>query len=964
MPLHAQIPNLNQRTNFFISQDSYNLIWISSLNGVYLYNGKEVRIFNSLNSNLRGENIQSYFYEDCNKNIWFSSLNALHIYDREADSLRYFELREQSDNLITSGYQVFGNYENTIFIYSNSTLFLFDINTETVYNSWFLPNWNIESLKIAPANFGVTLFISTGHKLLKVEIPNLLNKSISVSMILSNVTIRGLSLTNNYDLLFNDYRNKCLLRYSNQNQMIDTIVQSKNIINSFASYDNQLVYEDGLDLRHLDISSKSVLGQYPLEKDVIILPTFIAKDLIGYGIDGLGVRTITPSKKKIELLPLKPRGQPANPRNILQDVEGNLWFCSRFQGFCKFDKSGVLIKQYGGSQSHFGFDMILNDQGYPLAIGNNSVFEYDSQLDKFNQKDFNFSNNLFLAFLEKLKNGRILVGDVQLSNSLYELISTVKGPELKPLKFDQRQKHHYQYIYAVNDTTILVGTDLKMLTQFTLKEDSLIIEKKFDLEAEVKSIVQVKDSLYYLSTNTGLFKGNIHEGFSPIIDSPGTLQQLIYRITPHHNFLFLSTNNGLLRYHTTDNSVYQFSIADGIQGSEYNTNSSLVDDEGYFYFGGTQGINKFHPDSVIFSQKEPKIFVSNILINGRDFDFGSNVSHLSKFENTYENNTMTFYFHGIDHADPSGVNLKYKLEGNDTEWQFLDHNNAVVRYTDLKAGAYSFNMLASNSDGYWMKKPRTIDFVIKPPYWQTWWFRLLVVGSIVGLLYYIVKNHYDRKLEKKNAQIREKELIIEAQIALENERTRIATDMHDDLGSGLTMIKYLSDKAAGLVENEETIGLIQKITTYSNTLVQNMSEIIWAMNTRFDSSSDLIAYMRRYVAEFLEEHNTPLKFLDQSLDDHFAINGIKRRSIFLAIKESLHNSIKHSKASAIEFTIFKDERSLRIDLHEIGGIGFNFENSVNNGNGLYNIKKRMDEVGSVSFDHTDEGFLISFRITI
>jgi len=215
--------------------------------------------------------------------------------------------------------------------------------------------------------------------------------------------------------------------------------------------------------------------------------------------------------------------------------------------------------------------------------------------------------------------------------------------------------------------------------------------------------------------------------------------------------------------------------------------------------------------------------------------------------------------------------------------------------------------------------------------------------------------------EKKDALLREQALIIEKQHAIERERTRIASEMHDDLGSGLTTIRYLSDKALMQAKDPDELEQIQRIADHSNTLVQNMSEIIWAMNSRYDDAENLVGYLRRYASEYLDEHQIPLEFdIDERQWDEINVGGEVRRNLFLVFKEILHNTVKYSGATQV---IVKVETTDQIILKvtEVGGKGFDPATSEREGNGLYNCRKRMDFInGRISFEKTPEAMHIIF----
>lgn len=236
---------------------------------------------------------------------------------------------------------------------------------------------------------------------------------------------------------------------------------------------------------------------------------------------------------------------------------------------------------------------------------------------------------------------------------------------------------------------------------------------------------------------------------------------------------------------------------------------------------------------------------------------------------------------------------------------------------------------------------------------------ILLAGILIWFFISYQKKKFQNETDKKDALLREQALLIEKQQAIELERTRIASEMHDDLGSGLTTIRYLSDKALTQAKDAEEAIQIKKIADHSNALVRNMSEIIWAMNSRFDNAENLIGYLRRYASEYLEEHNLPLKFI--IADDHLqeiSIGGEKRRNLFLVFKEILHNTVKYSKAERVEIKVNTGDQIL-ITISEIGGKGFDPAISSEKGNGIYNCNKRMSGIqGHITFEKSDESMNI------
>ncbi len=216
---------------------------------------------------------------------------------------------------------------------------------------------------------------------------------------------------------------------------------------------------------------------------------------------------------------------------------------------------------------------------------------------------------------------------------------------------------------------------------------------------------------------------------------------------------------------------------------------------------------------------------------------------------------------------------------------------------------------------------------------------LILSAILIWFFLAYQKKKHQAENAAKDAQLREQALIIEKQNALENERNRISAEMHDDLGSGLTRIRYLSDKAlvhASDAEKEE----ITKISAYANDLVRNMGEIIWAMNSRFDNAESLAAYIRRYASEYLETYQIPFVFKDHTTHPTLPLSGEKRRVLFLVIKELLHNAIKYANCKAIRIEIYSQPQT-KIVFTEVDAKGFDPLQIKTQGNGLFNMNKRI-----------------------
>jgi signal transduction histidine kinase len=185
--------------------------------------------------------------------------------------------------------------------------------------------------------------------------------------------------------------------------------------------------------------------------------------------------------------------------------------------------------------------------------------------------------------------------------------------------------------------------------------------------------------------------------------------------------------------------------------------------------------------------------------------------------------------------------------------------------------------------------------------------------------------------------------------------------MHDDLGAGLSTLRFLSEKVKRNSFSEVTRSDAGKIVANSNDLVQKMNEIIWAMNEKNDTLEDLVYYTRSYAVEYCEENNLQCKInIPETIPARF-VSGEIRRNIFLTVKESLHNIVKHAEARKVQIN-FSVGKNLFVSIGD-NGIGL-IPNKNGGGNGLKNMKKRIESIGGYFEIVNETGTLIKMTVPV
>jgi len=246
------------------------------------------------------------------------------------------------------------------------------------------------------------------------------------------------------------------------------------------------------------------------------------------------------------------------------------------------------------------------------------------------------------------------------------------------------------------------------------------------------------------------------------------------------------------------------------------------------------------------------------------------------------------------------------------------------------------------------------------------------IGITIELLFFLFALSYKNKKEiilsaqkeeKLKLETERKEL--EKQVAVlaakQDERNRISADMHDELGSGVTAIRLMSEIVKSKMK-EQTLPEIEKISHSANELLNKMNTIIWTMTSSNDSVENLVAYIRSYAVEFFENTSIDCYFNMPAEVPHHEISGEKRRNIFLSIKESLNNALKHSQASAIRINVSVNDQ-LIIEIFD-NGVGINMEKLRKFGNGLNNMKKRMASIEGEFFIENKEGTRTCFTLAL
>jgi signal transduction histidine kinase len=308
-----------------------------------------------------------------------------------------------------------------------------------------------------------------------------------------------------------------------------------------------------------------------------------------------------------------------------------------------------------------------------------------------------------------------------------------------------------------------------------------------------------------------------------------------------------------------------------------------------------------------------------------------------------DQNNVEIEYSGLSFAAGESLQYQYKLEGA-ADWSAPSDQRAVA-YASLPSGSYRFLVRALSSHGTPSRSAAIASFTILPPVWQRWWFRVLAFALLAAPIAVLVRYRYQRTRAVREAEAALRRSREERLAELERVRTRIATDLHDDIGSSLSQIYLLSEvvrQRAGRYDSEVT-GPLEMICAASHDVVNSMSDIVWSINPQKDHLSDLVQRMRRFASDTLAARDIAFRFSAPGEGADIRLGADVRREVFLIFKESVNNVVRHSCSTeaAIDFGLTGDSLSLIV---RDNGKGFDADND-GQGHGIASMRERARSIG-------------------
>jgi ligand-binding sensor domain-containing protein/signal transduction histidine kinase len=325
--------------------------------------------------------------------------------------------------------------------------------------------------------------------------------------------------------------------------------------------------------------------------------------------------------------------------------------------------------------------------------------------------------------------------------------------------------------------------------------------------------------------------------------------------------------------------------------------------------------------------------------------------------------SLEFQATALSFEAPEKIRFRHKLDGFDADWVETGPERNV-QYGRLPSASYAFHVTACNAEGVWSDRGASVAFIIPTPLWRASWALALYILAATSVAAGTVRLVSHRRLRKRLAGL-------EQQQAMERERMRIARNMHDDIGSKLTKISFLSERLKVESTPAGPVGdKIDSIAATSRELLKTLDEMVWAVNPRNDTLEQLASYLSQYVREYFQDTTVECDLSVQSELPSWNVSAEFRHNVFLAFEESLSNVLKHSRASRVEVQIQIEQEALCIRVRD-NGLGFAPQARHGHGahgsrNGLTNMRQHLADVGGSCLiqSHPGAGASVELRIAL
>ena len=931
--------------------DQYGIVWIGTQEGMAFFQ-ESSQNFQRINLPIYGDQRKfiTKIKEIGRERIFLSTYVAgiLELkFKREKDgSIIYDELISaplSNDKLSRKSITDFDLLnDNELIIASSQGLFKFNIQNDSLFE------------------FKVNQKFGSNVKSIAVS----LNKSIWI-----NVLGKGLFELNNGDQEFKKH---------NFSADIQLSFNQKDIENLFFDDDNLLWLTSlGIGLLVLDIESKkSVIIQNEKNNEKSLktnntLSFFNDENgIILIGTQGEGINYILPSKQQFNLQSqidnISNEIFKNNTTSIFEDSKNNLWVACRNIGIYKSkirnDYKKCISTQFYSSETalkksinhNLVFSIFEKQDGSILLGSRNGLNIYDPFKNEIrnyyhNRGDLNLLMDKTIYCISETKKGQLYMGS---SGGVFMYNEKTESLQIIDL-FKNKEKNSNSVVHKIleEDNGNLWFVGINLFLKFDLETNEVIDFNHTNLDAQspdflTDAIFDENENIWITSYGNGIYKFDIKDNkIKNYSIKEGLRNAFVYKIQADSNGkIWLSTNKGLSLFNPQSEKFYNIGTEYGLQGEEFNSRAGFKSKTNEILgFGGTNGVNFFDPTKIELDTVAPDIYFKSISKHSKT----SNGNQIQKIGNLNKKELITLHHSDfllqIDAAAPqfpTSNDLEYAYQlGEKNEWIILG-SKSDFSFTNLPSGSYKLKVKVRKREGQWNPKYAELYLRVYPPWWYSWWAFVLYGLSIIVVFLSIYKYRIRQLMKYQNL------------------RTRISSDLHDEVGSTLSS---LAMEAEMLKINRNSNGLerLERLEELSREAMTSMRDTVWAIDSRKDTVESLSNRMDDYLFDQFKNLEKRYKFSKNLRSSKTKIPPDQRQNFYLVFKEAIINFLKHSKGDLIEVKLIQANNKLKLQILDNGEV--NPSMMKNSGLGLSNMKLRAENIGAELNINTERGFEICFE---